>query len=267
MARRPEIPSLEIHQMSMPTTLQIEWWRWWSNPLIQLNDDHHHRMPYPPDQSQKLSVDYFQLLQTRSVFELEDQPDQELLQFPEYIAVSVTSIEQQQQHLLKLSALTLDTTIIHSRPQEWEQKFNVKSADDIRKIIEHYRSIPPRLHRWQFQSASLVNQNDNLIIPIQIRLKIGLGMVLKGFFPSFFKRWSLNVSDHVLRFVNMTEPMEQSMWNEVHEWMGKEMKALFEEVCQQHGESDIDIELDTDLFTEEESYAVDVDQLYGGSNA
>ena len=61
--------------------------------------------------------------------------------------------------------------------------------------------------------------------------------------------------------------MEQSMWNEVHEWMGKEMKALFEEICQQHAESDIDIDLDTDLFTEEESYAVDVDQLYGGSNA
>ena len=48
---------------------------------------------------------------------------------------------------------------------------------------------------------------------------------------------------------------------------GKEMKALFEEICQQHAESDIDIDLDTDLFTEEESYAVDVDQLYGGSNA
>lgn len=251
--------------MSLPKTLQVEWWRWWSNPLIGLNSDHQHRMPYALGTAGKSSVDYFQLLQTRSVLELDDHPDQDLLHYPELISISLSTQKQLEIHLIKVASLTLDSSIIHARPQEWDQKFNVKSADEIRKIIEFYRSIPVRLNRWQYQCANAINQDDRLVIPIQTRMEIGLGVVLKSYFPSFFKRWALKVPHQVVRLVDTIDPIEQGLWKEVHEWIATEVQALFDEINQQHQEPKLEIE--NDLLLDDDYTTVDVDQLYGGANA
>lgn len=251
--------------MSLPKTLQVEWWRWWSNPLIGLHDDQQHRMPYTLGKAGRSSVDYFQLLQTRSVLELDDHPDQDLLLYPELIAVSLSSLDQLETHLMKVATLTLDAGIIHARPQEWDQKFSIKSADEIRKTIEFYRSIPIRLSRWQYQCANVINQDDRVVISIRTRIEIGLGLILKSYFPSLFKRWALKVSHQVIRLVDTIDPIEQGLWKEVHEWIFTEVQTLFGEINQQHQEPELEIE--NDLLLDGDYTTVDVDQLYGGVNA
>jgi hypothetical protein len=247
--------------MSMPETLKMVWWKWWSNPLINIHPEHLERIPFA--QNKDKPMEYYQLLQIRNILELEDLPGPTLDTKPELIALATATAEQLGKHLFKLCVLSMDTMIIHARPQEWESKFGITSADTIRQTIELYRSIPTRLSKWQFSAATLINQDDNRVLNAQDRAQIGLGLILKSFFPAFYKRWAITTAHPIYRLINQIDPLEESTWNEIIEWINPELNALYEEIASDYQEPDMQIEDDLleDIYT-----PLDVDALYGGTN-
>ncbi|WP_334118557.1 hypothetical protein [Limnobacter sp.] len=249
--------------MSIPEPMQVVWWKWWSNPLINIHADQLERLPFETNRETNKALDYFQLLQTRSILELDDIPEPSLQDKPELISISLADSATVERHLLKLATLTMDTSIIHARPQEWNSKFGISSPEEIRQIIEHYRSIPYRLSKWQFSVASLVNHNDNMMLPTHTRTQLGLGLVIKSFFPSFFQRWSITSSRSVTSLIKQIDPLEEGLWNETIGWIDAELAALFEETANQYREPALGIE--HDLLTDEFS-PLDIEAIYRGAN-
>jgi|GEM_PF-3932017 len=263
MAFSAESLARKVQKMNIPEPMQMLWWKWWSNPLINIHAEQLERIPFETNHRTGKIQDYFQLLQTRSILELDDIPEPSLQDKPELVCISLGNTATIEKHLLKLATLTMDTSIIHARPQEWNSKFGVSSPEEIRQIIEHYRSIPYRLAKWQFSVASLVNQNDNEILTIHTRTLLGLGLVIKSFFPSLFKRWSVTSSRSITSLIKQIDPLEEGLWNETIGWIDTELAALFEETADQYREPALEIE--QDLLTDEFS-PLDIEAIYRGAD-
>lgn len=248
--------------MSIPDALKMQWWKWWSNPTINLHADHLNRVPFSihPDKP----IEYFQLLQIRNILELEELPGPTLETQTQLVALAVASNEQVTQHLQKLCVLTMDNMVIHARPQEWDSKFGIISADAIRQTIEWYRSIPTTISKWQFNAATIINQDENVVLTAKTRAMIGLGIILKSFFPQFYKRWLITTERSVTKTLATIDPIEESAWNEIIEWMGADLQALYDEVAPKFQEETLNIDHDLleDIYT-----PLDIDAVYGGNHA
>jgi hypothetical protein len=250
--------------MIIPETLKLLWWKWWSNPLIHIHPNHRDRIPFNIGKDSEKPLEYYQLLQIRSLLELEDLPGPTLETQPELVALAAAPVESVEKHLHKLCVLTMDNMVIHLRPQEWESKFGIASAETIREIIEQYRSIPATLSKWQFSTAVNINQNENLVLKAPARTILGLGIILKSFFPQFYKRWVLTTDQQTTKLLNQIDPIEESAWNEIIEWIGADLKALYEETARQYVEPDISM---TEDFEDDDYTPLDIDSIYGGANA
>lgn len=251
--------------MSIPESLKILWWKWWSNPLTNIHPSHKDRIPFAIGKDTEKPLEYYQLLQIRSLLELEDLPGPTLETQPELVALAAAPVESVEKHMHKLCVLTMDNMVIHLRPQEWESRFGITSAEAIRLTIEQYRSIPPTLSKWQFATAIAINQHENLVLKAPARAILGLGIILKSFFPQFYKRWVLTTDQQTTKLLNQIDPIEESAWTEIIEWIGADLKALYEETAKEYVEPALS--LGEDQFDNDEYTPLDIDSLYGGANA
>lgn len=249
--------------MNIPETLQMVWWKWWSNPLTNIHPNHLDRIPFNTNRQSEKPLEYFQLLQIRNILELDELPGATLETQPELVALAATPEEEVAKHLHKLSVLTMDTMVIHARPQEWESKFGITSPETIRQTIEKYRSIPAQLSKWQFATATIVNHDENMIIKAPARAILGLGILLKSFFPQFYKRWVITTDQRTTKLLHQIDPIEESAWNEIIEWIGTDLRTLYEDTARLYVEPDLSINGD---LLEDEYTPLDVDAIYGGGS-
>lgn len=248
--------------MSRPLSMQIAWWRWWSNPLVGLHPENMANLPFLPKADKP--IDYFQLLHTRSIFELSDIPDNNLEAKPEFMSIALADPSVLERYLIKLSAFTMGHNIINVRPPEWESHYGIATPELIRQMIEHYRSIPPRLSKWQAQIAYTITQTTHGSFPVRDRMMLAIGVLLKSFYPAFSKRWIITQSTQTARLLETLDPLEEGLAADAMDWMNNELAKLHEHISADFEEADIELDPPPGM---DEFPMLDVDAILGASNA
>ncbi|HEX4878579.1 MAG TPA: hypothetical protein VFV39_01935 [Limnobacter sp.] len=240
---------------------RVAWWKWWGNPMLGIHADHVSSLPFVDIASAADITDYFKLIQVRSHFELPDVPDQAATSNHSILAATLARPDQISAHLTNLAVLTLSSGIIHARPAEWQAKYGVESADEIRKIIEHFRAIPQALSTWHHCAPAHLPEESNF--GLEQRAVLGLGVFLRTFFPSIYQRWALTQSYDLLKAVKQLEPFRDIHWNEIMAWLEAGFTSLSDEITAAYQEAKIELnENEIEEFT-----PLDIDALYGVHDA
>jgi hypothetical protein len=240
---------------------RVAWWKWWGNPLQGIHPDHISSLPFVGIASSADLTDYFKLIQVRSHFELPEVPDQAATSNPTILAATMARPDQVREHLTNLAVLTLSAGIIHARPAEWQAKYGVESADDIRKIIEHFRAIPQALSSWHHCAPAYLPEDSSF--GLEDRASLGLGVFLRTFFPSIYLRWALTQSYDLLKAIRQLEQFREIHWNEIMAWLEPGFNSISDEITAGYQEARIEL----DDATIEEFTPLDVDALYGAHDA
>lgn len=165
------------------------WWAWWSNPLRGMHEDH--KFCLPLTNAQLSTLDYFQLIQVRSVLGLPDTPDEQLSSKLELRCLALARLSQVSAHFLPLAVWSLDSSILHARAQDWEAYYGVTSPEQIREMVVLRNDLPRELYVWHDGFSAQLKQLMPRAIPLQERALLGLGIYLKSFYPAYYARWML----------------------------------------------------------------------------
>lgn len=233
------------------------WWAWWSNPAIHIHDEQLSMVSLPKSILDK--IDYFQLLQTRSTLGLSDIPDELLQQRPELRSVLLASAEQVQKHMMQLSTLSLDSSILHARAQDWESNYGIVSPETIREIVTYRNDLPKSFMQWQGIFSSQFNQSLNQPSFLAERALLGFAVYLLSYFPHIFKRWALTQPLRIIQWAKNVEPMPLEVWDEMDKWSKPFIEACHQDVYSSYEKDDIEfpdlqeLELELDDFDLNES--------------
>lgn len=165
------------------------WWRWWSNPLINIHSTQRDMMPYAKAQLEDL--DFLQFLELRSILSVADKPDRALDEQIEIRSMALATPEEVSALNMKAAVLSLDSAILQTNAHTWERIYGVKSADEARSIIQLWNQIPYTLKSWQESLIINLNASKQETYDLQERATLVLGAYLTSYYPDFFKRWSL----------------------------------------------------------------------------
>lgn len=238
----------------MTTDLLISsaWWVWWSNPLVRIHNDQLYKLALPLGEVRKL--DYFRLLDLRNSLTLDEIPD-ELIQFKPYLrCLAYATPEQVQTHLAPLALFTLDNSILHARPNDWEEWFGVSSAEQIRDLVAQRGALPARLMAWQDDLSRNLSLNLKNHLHLADRAELCLGLILKSFTPALFGRWILMKSDRLAMLIKALELINSDLWDPLDQYLDPLLRALNEEASQ-HLKI---VEFDLDLSQEDLEYDEDL---------
>lgn len=214
------------------------WWAWWSNPALGMHDDHLPTMPLPPRDLK--TIDYFRLLELRSALSFPDVPDDLLSDRPELRAAVTAPPGLLMKHLVRFAVLSLDSSILYSRAQDWESNYNVNQPDMIREIVTLRNDLPMTLANWQGSFCSQMKQAITQPVFLEERMLIGFAMYLRSYFPALFKRWVLTKPIAITRWANMLEPLPLEFWDTVDTWCRPSIQALHDEVFLPYTEENLE---------------------------
>jgi hypothetical protein len=209
-------------------TYASHWWAWWSNPVNQIHEDHKNTLPLTNDQLE--NIDYVHLLQIRSTLSLSDLPDELLETRMELRSLALATPAQFDQHLVRFALFTLDSSILHARPQDWESSFGVTSPELIREIITLKNDLPTELIQWQEGVARYLTNSLKKQLLIQERARVGFAIYLRSFFPRMYSRWLLTQSNEILEWANALETIPTDLWDVIDNWSSPSLVALHTEI-------------------------------------
>lgn len=213
----------------MTTDLLISsaWWGWWSNPLVRIHNDHLYKLALTIEETRRL--DYFKLLEIRNLLALDEIPD-ELIQFKPYLrCLAYATAEQVANHMAPLSLFTLDNSILHARPNEWEEWFGVFSADQIRDLVAQRAALPKQLSEWHGDLSRSLSLNLKSHLHLVDRTSLCLGLILKSFTPALFNRWILMHEERLAQLIKVLDPINTELWDPLGQFLHPLLTALNEE--------------------------------------
>lgn len=241
-------------------SLTTQWWSWWSNPLIGIHPDHRLGLDFNLLNTNKIG--YFHLLELRSLLGLSDLPDEQILARAELRTLALSQLEIRQPNLYKFSLLTLDSAILHARPQDWEAHFDVKSPELIREIIGLRNEFPEPLLQIQSKTSRHIAQSLKSHMSIGQRADLGLGIYLQSFFPKFFARWKLTQSNELNLLLKHSENIPEELWDSTNRWIENELQSLHSSVVSTFEVEEIDVGFsDEDLKQLEEFESDEMEYL------
>lgn len=209
-------------------TLATQWWSWWSNPLIDIHPDHRLGLDFKLLNTNKIG--YFHLLELRSLMGLSDLPDEQILARSELRSLALSQPEVRQSNLYKFSLLTLDSAILHARPQDWEINFDVRSPELIREIIGMRNEFPEPLLQIQSKTSRHIAQSLKNKMSIGQRADLGLGIYLQSFYPKFFSRWKITQSKEFNALLKHSENIPEELWDTTNRWIENELQSVHNSV-------------------------------------
>lgn len=213
------------------------WWAWWSNPLNGMHDDHKLALPFTNTQLRKL--DYFQLIQVRSVLGLPDTPDEQLSAKLELRALALASIDQLGRHFLPLAVWGLDSSILHARTQDWDAYYGVTSPEQIREMVVLRNDIPRELYVWHDSFSSQLKQQLSRPIPLPERAIISLGVYLKSYYPALYSRWVLLLPLEITHTLTRLEGIPIDYFDRVDQLVGPSLQRLCDELAKEFEQQDL----------------------------
>jgi hypothetical protein len=226
----------------------VQFWSWWSNPLIGMHDDHRYRLAWPIVNPRDLS--YLSLLEVRRILELDDTPDELLGYHPEMRALAHLSDEEFKTRFQPFSYWLLDASVLNARPQDWEQVYGISSPDEIRDIISQRAALPDALLNWHGNVARTLNLNLKAPLFLTDRASVCLLIYLRSFYPRFYRRWKLTQSDAIVQASLLLDPIPQDMWDIFQAWAQPIFTGLEQITAEQAvmPEFNLDFQPDSDDF-------------------
>ena len=208
------------------------WWAWWSNPLIAIHEEH--RVSLPLTKEQLDNIDYFNLLQLRSTLNMPELPDDRLILRPELRSIAIATNSVLEEHLQRFALFSLDASILHARPQDWESSFGVNSPEVIREIIVLKNDLPEALIQWQESAARHMANTLKKQLFLHDRIRLGFAVYLRSYFPKIYQRWQLTQTKEIIDWSNDLEPIPQELWDVIDHWSEAAFCALHSEVYSHH---------------------------------
>lgn len=227
-------------------TYSSRWWAWWSNPAIRFHDEH--RIQLARTQEQLSQIDYFDLLQLRSSLNLPDLPDDLLASRPELRSLAIENGEVLEKHLVRFALFSMDSSILHARPQDWETSFGVYSADLIREIVVLKHEFPSQLLQWQESMARHITHSLKKKLLLNDRIRLGLAVYLRSYFPRFYSRWQLTQGIEIVNWADSLETISPELWEVVDEWSNASFNAFHSEVFAPFDTVEFDFPADDEDF-------------------
>lgn len=226
----------------------VHFWAWWTNPYVDIHDDHRYRLARPIINAKDL--DYLSLLEVRRVLELDDTPDELLSYHPEMRALAILSPDEFNSRFMPFSYWLLDASVLNARPQDWEQVYGISSPEEIRDIISQRAALPDALLNWHGNAARTLNLNLKSPLLLPDRAAICLLVYLRSFYPRFYRRWKLTRSDLIVHAAQMLDPIPNELWDIFQAWAKPVFDGLSDLVSTQTHMPDfaLDFEPDTDEF-------------------
>lgn len=234
----------------------LGFWAWWSNPIVGMHDDYRYRVGIPLVDDQKL--DYLTLLEVRGLLELSDTPDDSLLHYPQLCALAIIDPDVLRRIIQPCAVLVLDGSILNARPQEWDENYGVKSADDIRRIITQRGDFPKPIWDWREQIVRNLQINIDAKRSIDERALLAFAFVLKQFFPAFYKRWKLCHSMAIDQNLAFLDPLPIEYTDTFLAWLKPVLEGFESWYGEQYRPLDLEIGVDFDPLDDE------LDQLLAG---
>ncbi len=225
--------------MTESTRFGAQWWAWWSNPIRSMHPENQAVLPLTAMQIQKM--DYFQLLQLRSVLALPDMPDTNLEAKPELRSLALASREQIETCFMKWAVWGMDSSILHARAQDWQANYGVTSPDTIREIVTLRNEMPREIYVWHDTFANQLKTLNSKAILISDRTLLSVAIYLKSFFPGFYLRWKLTVPLEISTLTAKLESIPLELWDHMELLTAKDISALHAQVYQPFADEDFEM--------------------------
>ncbi len=194
----------------------ISWWAWWSNPIIGMHDDH--RFKYSLGLLENEEFDYFKILEVRSQLDLPEIPDELLVFNPDVRWFALLNMEEIEEKIKPFAYFLLDSSILHARPQDWEEAYGISSPDEIRTIISERADLPKELIEWQSGASRSLNLNLKSSLFYNDRAKLCFYVYLLSFFPKLAKRASLIFPEQITLSAKIIDKMPIELWEVFQNW-------------------------------------------------
>lgn len=212
------------------------WWAWWSNPLRGMHEDH--KVALPLTNAQLSCLDYFQLIQVRSVLGLPDTPDEQLTSKLELRSLALASLEQVSTYLMPISVWSLDSSILHARAQDWEAYYGVTAPEQIREMVVLRNDIPRELFVWHDGFAAQLKQLMPRAVQLKERALISLGVYLKSFYPDFYARWMFTLPIELSNLLEKLDCIPMDYFEQVDQLVHSNIQQLCKEVLRDFVQSE-----------------------------
>lgn len=228
--------------MTEPTPYLSDWWRWWSNPLINI---------HPSQQKVAVSAQnlpeqpsHLLFLELRSSLSLTDKPDENLEEQHRLRSLALGNFDGLTSETMRIAALSLDSRILQTNAQQWESNYGIRSAHEVRSIIQFWNQIPHKIKPWQDSlTFTLANEPiSNLDIPA--RASLVLGAYVMSFYPDFYKRWALTLPYDITRTLRSIDPVPQEYKSEIDHWLESPLNSLHERVLARYPSEEFEIDLE-----------------------
>lgn len=228
--------------MTEPTHYLSDWWRWWSNPLVNMHPSQRETLACTEIQLKELN--YLTLLELRSILSLPDKPDSHLDQQPQLRSLALGSFDELPAETIKIAALSLDARILHSNAQQWERNHGIQSADDVRSVIQVWNQIPHKLKPWQESLILTLSAVPDENFDFKKRGLLVLGAYVMSFYPDFYVRWALTLPYEITLFLQSTDPVPQECKPTMDNWLESPLNALHQQVLARYPSEDFDVDIE-----------------------
>lgn len=205
-----------------------QWWAWWSNPTLKIHKEQLAVLPVTTQQVQKL--DYFKLIELRSILALPERPDEFLSEKLELRSLALATTEQLQHHFMKWAVWGMDTSILHARAQDWQANYGLTSPDSIREIVMLRNEMPGEIYVWHDTFANQLKMLNASPVHIGDRALLSLAIYLKSFFPQLYARWKLTVPLGISSLASKLESIPLDLWDTFNSLTSEAIGLLHNEI-------------------------------------
>lgn len=212
-------------------TYSTKWWAWWSNPLIGISPDQRRLLPLLDSTME--NPNYSTLLELRELLRLDDLPDEKLYEQLNIRALCLASPTEMNNHLSKLAVLSMNSDILNARPQDWEDHYGIRSAEQIRDVITEFNNLSHLLLPVQISLTASLRKYRIAPLPIHERIRLITGLYLINFFPKLFHRWKLMLSLEIANLIEQMPKLPVDVEENLSTWFSHSLTALHSAVFEQ----------------------------------
>lgn len=228
--------------MTEPTYYLSDWWRWWSNPLINMHPSQ--QGFFACTQNQREELTYLSFLELRSILSLSDKPDRHLEEQHQLRSLALATFDELPAEAMKIAALSLSAGILQNNAQQWEKNYGIQSADEVRTIIQLWNQIPHKLKPWQDSLLLTLGATPDTSLNFQKRVLLVLGAYIMSFYADFYKRWALTLPYEITLTLQSIDPIPQECKSSMESWLESPLNTLHQQVLSRYPSEDLEMDIE-----------------------
>lgn len=207
------------------------------------------------------TMDFLRFVELRSVLDLAELPDDAAAEQPWLLSLAIAGTEELDNTQIYFALLSMDSSILRLNGQDWERNYQVKTADEIRRIIQLWNEVPASVKSWTSSFLRQLNPNEAGSMDLIKRAQLGIAVYLFSYYPNIFKRWVLTVPYEIALQMKITDPLPIDIQSTVERWLNPPLLALLQNLEDKQSSNIPELELDDEEGT---TKALNTLHNYGG---